>query len=71
MSKSRIKRTVELNYYNEDFSIINCEASFGVKDLGETMLAHLTEDYRDEVQSDHVDHDIEIADRAAFIGPRE
>jgi hypothetical protein len=60
--KSKVKELVLHNcdYYGVSFSAIGRAASQRKKSLVEVMLAHLTEEDRDEIRRDHVDTAVEM-----------
>jgi hypothetical protein len=61
LGKNKVKELVlhSCYHYGACQSVISSAASYGEKDLVEVMLAHLTEEDRQEIQRDHVDTAVE------------
>jgi hypothetical protein len=61
LGKNKVKELVLHSWYHYGAlqSVITSAASYGEKDLVEVMLAHLTEEDRQEIQRDHVDTAVE------------
>jgi hypothetical protein len=61
LGKNKVKELVlhSCYHYGARQSVITSAASYGEEDLVEAMLAHLTEEDRQEIQRDHVDTAVE------------
>ncbi len=61
LGKNKVKELVlhSSHFYGPRHSVIGLAASYEEKDLVEAMLAHLTEEDRQEIQRDHVDTAVE------------
>jgi hypothetical protein len=61
LGKNKVKELVLHSSHSDDArqSVISSAASYGEKDLVEALLAHLTEEDRQEIQRDHVDTAVE------------